>query len=622
MMKQTVKSRSFGLWLALAALLSVAIGVAGFSYVERSFLIRSAEQAQGTLRLAVAGLRGALNRYEPLPALIAERPSIRSLLNDTSNLELAGAINLKLKQIAEDVGASDIYVVDTNGDTWAASNFDQPHSFMGRNYAYRPYFQQAMEGRQGRFFALGTASLKRGYYFSAPIRLQGKIAGVVTVKITVDTLEADWRGADSDILVTDQFGIIFMSSHPDWRFKSLQALQPAALDKIGASRQYPVDQLGLLTLQREPLGNQGAERFRVNVDGSTKQFVANAMAMPKAGWNVHILTPTRAARTQTFTVVAIVILVLLLTVLLTAFLLLRRARLVERIATQHAAQELLEKRVTERTTDLNQANTLLLQEVEERKLAERQLRKTQTDLVQAGKLAALGQMSAALSHELNQPLAAVKTYADNAATYLERNRVDEARDNVGRISQMADRMAAISKHLRNFARRPQEKIGPVSLLPVINDALAILAAKLRDRNATITFDPPSKDVWIMGGQVRLQQVLVNLISNALDANAPGFSSHSDREPEIHLTVEETSNRVRINVRDHGSGLEAETKSQIFDPFFTTKGPGEGLGLGLSISYNIIRDFGGHLLADNHPDGGAIFTIDLAAADQLTEEAAE
>lgn len=616
-MKLTAKLRPFGLWLALAVILSITIGSAGFSLVERSFLIRSAEQAQGTLRLAVAGLRGALNRYEPLPSLIAEKPSIKSLLSNTSNRKLTDAVNLELKQIAEDVGASDIYVIDAEGYTWAASNFDQPHSFVGLSYVYRPYFQQAIEGSLGRFFALGTASHKRGYYFSAPIRLQGKIAGVVTVKITVDKLEADWRGADSDILVTDQFGIIFMSSRSDWHFQSLQPLQPASLDKVKASRQYPIEKLGLLDLKRKPIGDQGAEQFTIGDGRATGQFVANTMAMPEASWNVHILTPTAAARTQAFTVIAIVILVLLLTVLLTAFLLQRRARLVERIAAQHAAQELLENRVAERTADLNQANTQLVQEVEERKLAERQLRQTQSELVQAGKLAALGQMSAALSHELNQPLAAVKTYADNAVTYLERNRTDEARDNVGRISQMADRMAAISKHLRNFARRPQEKIGPVSLRPVINDAMAILAAKLRDHNANISFEPPMKDIWIMGGQVRLQQVIVNLISNALDA-----SLQSDREPKIHLTVEETSDRVRISIRDHGTGLEAETKSQIFDPFFTTKGPGEGLGLGLSISYNIIRDFGGHLLADNHPDGGAIFTIDLATANQLAEEAAE
>lgn len=616
-MTQTAKSRLLGLWLALAVLLSIAVGSAGFSLVERSFQIRSAEQAQGTLRLAVAGLRGALNRYEPLPSLIAEKPSIKALLSDTSNPGLASSVNLELKQIAEDVGASDIYVIDAKGYTWAASNFDQPHSFVGLSYVYRPYFQQAVEGNLGRFFALGTASLKRGYYFSAPIRLQGQIAGVVTVKIAVDALEADWRGADSDILVTDQFGIIFMSSRSDWHFQSLQPLQPATLDEIKAFRQYPIDQLGRLNLQRKPIGSRGAEHFTIGIDETEKHFVANAMAMPEAGWEVHILTPTAAARTQAITVIVIAVLVLLLTILLTAFLLLRRARLVERIAAQHAARELLENRVAERTADLNQVNTQLLQEVEERKQAERQLRKTQSELVQAGKLAALGQMSAALSHEFNQPLAAVKTYADNAATYLDRDRVDEARDNVGRISQMADRMAAISKHLRNFARRPQEKIGPVSLLPVINDALAILSAKLRDRHTNIAFAPPAKDIWIMGGRVRLQQVLVNLISNALDA-----SVDSDRETDIHLTIEEISDRVRINVRDHGSGLDADTKSQIFDPFFTTKSPGEGLGLGLSISYNIIRDFGGHLLADNHPDGGAVFTIDLATADQVTEEAAE
>ncbi|WP_306259212.1 ATP-binding protein [Pararhizobium sp. IMCC21322] len=621
-MTQTAKSRLFGLWLALAVLLSIAIGSAGFSLVERSFQIRSAEQAQGTLRLTVAGLRGALNRYEPLPSLIAEKPSIKALLSDTTNPDLASSVNLELKQIAEDVGASDIYVIDANGYTWAASNFDQTHSFVGLSYVYRPYFQQAIEGGLGRFFALGTASLKRGYYFSAPIRLQGQIAGVVTVKISVDALEADWRGADSEILVTDQFGIIFMSSRSDWHFQSLQPLQPATLDEIKAFRQYPIDQLGLLNLQRKPIGNQGAERFTIGVGGTEKHFVANAMAIPEAGWNVHILTPTAAARTQAITVIVIAVLVLLLTILVTAFLLLRRARMVERIAAQHAAQELLENRVAERTVDLNQANTQLLQEIEERKQAERQLRKTQSELVQAGKLAALGQMSAALSHEFNQPLAAVKTYADNAATYLDRNRIDEARDNVGRISQMADRMAAISKHLRNFARRPQEKIGPVPLLPIISDALAILSAKLRDRNANIVFDPPLKDIWIMGGRVRLQQVLVNLISNALDASTLDNPAHNGREPDIHLTIETTSDRVRIKVRDHGSGLAAETKSQIFDPFYTTKGPGEGLGLGLSISYNIIRDFGGRLLAENHPDGGAIFTIDLAAADQLTEEAAE
>nr|WP_306263464.1 ATP-binding protein [Pararhizobium sp. IMCC3301] len=616
-MRRTLKSRRLGLWLALAAVLSVAIGLAGFARVERIFLIRSAQQSQGTLRLAVAGLRGALSRYEPLPGLIAEKPSIKLLLGKSADPDLIDAINLELKKIAASVGASDIYVIDRSGYTWAASNFDQPHSFVGLNYAYRPYFQQANEGALGRFFALGTASLKRGYYFAAPVTLLNDIIGVVTIKIAVDNLEADWQGADSEILVTDQYGIIFMSSRPEWHFKSLQPLDSLALAQINASRQYQQENLGLLDLQKDTLNEAGVERFVIGAEGKRENFVTTSLSIPEAGWTVHILTPTTAARAQAYTLVTMAVLVMLLTALIAAFMLQRRARLFERIEVQRSAQALLENRVAARTTDLNLANAQLLQEIEERKLAEQQLRKSQSDLVQAGKLAALGQMSAALSHEFNQPLAAVKTYADNAVTYLDRSRPEDARENVGRISQMADRMAAISKHLRNFARRPQEQIGPVSLLPVIHDAISILAGKIRDRNAQILFDPPAHDIWIMGGQIRLQQVLVNLISNALDA-----SPDDHAEPLIIVAIEETDSRVRIAVRDQGPGVSEQVVGQIFDPFFTTKDPGHGLGLGLSISYNIIRDFGGQLLTTNHPEGGAVFTIDLVVAEHIMGAAAQ
>jgi two-component system C4-dicarboxylate transport sensor histidine kinase DctB len=262
-----------------------------------------------------------------------------------------------------------------------------------------------------------------------------------------------------------------------------------------------------------------------------------------------------------------------------------------------------------RTADLNAANTQLIQEVEERRLAEKQLRQTQTELVQAGKLAALGQMSAALSHEFNQPLAAVKSYAENAATFLDRDRPDNARENVLRISQMADRMASISKHLRNFARRPQEKQGPVSLLTVLDGALALTSAKLREAGGEIVVSKPDDDVAVVGGQVRLQQVVVNLIANALDA----MEGHKDPVVEINIALQ--ADVAILTVRDTGQGLSDEAKEQIFDPFYTTKSPGKGLGLGLSISYNIIRDFGGRLSASNHPEGGAVFALELKRAEE-------
>lgn len=605
------------IWVIVALGAVLLAGIFGFHAVERYFLVQSAQQSQSTLRLAVAGLRGALRRFEPLPALIAEKPSIKLLLSKSSEPELSDAVNLELKRIAEDVGASDVYVIDNSGHTVAASNFDQPHSFMGRSYAYRPYFQQARDGGLGRFFALGTASLKRGYYFAAPVTFLNKIVGVVTVKLAVDSFEADWQGNESDLLITDSFGITFMSSRPDWHFKTLQALEPEAVAQIEASRQYPPNQLGLLNLTRSPLGDEGAELFEIASPYKTENFVATAMGVPEVGWTFHVLVPTKGAYQQTYIAITIAVLLLLSTSAIAAFLLQRRARLFERINAQRSAQELLERRVQERTSDLNDANTQLKQEVEERKLAERQLRKSQADLVQAGKLAALGQMSAALSHEFNQPLTAVKTYAENAATYLDRDRPEDARENISRISQMADRMAAIGKHLRNFARRPQEKLGPVPLWTVVDDALEILSGKLRSRNAVVELDEDRPDIWVKGGQIRLQQVLVNLISNALDATAEDLSS-----PSIEVSIEALNDRVKIRIRDFGPGLSDEVIGLVFDPFFTTKGPGKGLGLGLSISYNIIKDFGGHLLAENHIDGGAVFTIDLASAEKLIGAAAE
>ena len=292
-------------------------------------------------------------------------------------------------------------------------------------------------------------------------------------------------------------------------------------------------------------------------------------------------------------------------------------RQVEKLAAQHAAQELLERRVIERTAELNEANTQLVAEVEERKTAEEQLRKTQTELIQAGKLAALGQMSAALSHELNQPLAAVKAYAENAVTFLQRGRPEDAEGNVRHISSLADRMSSIAKHLRNFARRPQEEAKPVSLLTIVDDALALMQPRISETNAVIEFDRPQEDIIVVGGQVRLQHVVVNLISNALDAML------DVETPNIEMQISVSNKRAELTVRDNGSGLSDDVLKLLFDPFFTTKDPGKGLGLGLSISYNIVRDFGGKLSASNHEEGGAEFTVSLNLAEHVSaKEAAE
>ncbi len=632
-MKRHILKNPF--FIALLLMLTLSVSWLGYSFAIRYFINKTAIQGQSTLRLATAGLRGELSRYEPLPELIADNKDIRNLLADPTDRYQVDMVNQQLKQITKNVAASVIYLIDKQGLTIASSNFDTPISFVNRNFDYRPYFQTAIKGGEGRYFALGSTSLKRGYYFAAPVHIRGEIVGVTVVKINVDGFETAWRGNENEIIVTDEYGIIFMSSREEWLFRSIKPVSSDLLFKFKSTRQYPVDRISELPItnlsqnnsQNDLLTNKDkGELISLPFAGDNKEFIFKHMEMKDAGWTVHILSPTSGARAQAYAVLLSIILSTLLAILLLAFLSQRRARIEEIMQTQKEAHEQLEKRVANRTKDLNEVNAKLLEEVEERVAAERRLRKTQEDLIQAGKLAALGQMSAALSHELNQPLAAVKSYADNAEAYLERERPEEAKENIKRISELTDRMAAISKHLRNFARKPKEQLGPIPLATVVNDAIEIMSGKLRSRSASISVDVPGNEIWVHGGQVRLQQVLVNLISNALDveiksvntteASTPEVNTPKVNTPKIEIRAGVNDGRVKIEVRDNGKGLEEDIINQIFDPFFTTKGINKGLGLGLSISYNIIRDFGGTLSARNHPDGGAIFTIELNEAERV------
>ena len=605
--------------LALFLALAVALSAIAYPRLEAFFQVQAGAREHDTLRLAVEGLSGALRRYEPLPALIAERPILADALRNRGDTDLLRQVNEELRQTAFRLKASDVYLMDISGLTIAASNYLKELSFVGRSFSYRPYFAQALEGGLGRYFALGTTSGERGYFFAAPVEDGRRIVGVVAVKFTVDAFEEAWRGSDKRVIVSDLNGIVFMSSRPDWHFRALRPLTEGARAEIQVFRQYPLEQVRPLGNRRRSL-NDMLDLVAIEEDAGWARYVASSVYIADAGWEVTLLVPTAPARAQAIAGLAILVLALLLTGLGAAFYLQRRTQMMDRLEAQRAARELLEERVIARTADLHHVNAQLLGEVEERKGAEVRLRQMQTELVQAGKLAALGQMSAALSHEFNQPLAAVKSYADNAATFLDRGRTEDARENVHRISQMADRMAAISKHLRNFARRPQERIAPVSLVPVVQDAVALMQSRFKAVNAHLDLDLPQTDIRVMGGHVRLQQVIVNLLTNALDA------MEGQPAPRIVVAIAETPRGWCLTVRDHGAGIGEIALARMFDPFFTTKTPGKGLGLGLSISYNIVKDFGGYLSARNHPDGGAVFQVDLqsgaaAGHDDLPQDTA-
>lgn len=598
-----------------AALLCVLVAYFGSRLMTAYYLDQAAIRGENTLGLAVTALRGQLARYEKLPELIADHQDVKDLVSHPGDRAAVDAMNRYLKSVNGLLESSDIYVMLPDGLTIAASNYDQTPTFVGENFSYRPYFFDAIAGGEGRFFALGTTSLKRGYYFGAPIRIDGSIGGVVVFKVDIDSIESSWRGGEYEIIVTDPEGIIFMTGRRDWLFSAILPLTEERLARTAATRRYANANLTELPVS-EGGTPRGHNLLTISNEEGMREYLVVGESMPQADWTVSVLLDTASARAQALTVVAAMVLLLGLGATGIAAWLQRRARLAERLQVQREAQEQLERRVEERTADLAAVNNRLEEEVTERRATERALRKTQSDLVQAGKLAALGQMSAALSHEFNQPLAAVRTYADNAAILLERGRADEAGDAVARISKLTDRMAAISRHLRNFARKPNQKLRPVSLDDVVRDTLEIVAWRLNAADAEIAVDLGAQPPVVKAGSVRLQQVLVNILSNAADA----IEGLPDRRIDLAATT--AGGRVTITVRDRGPGVPAAIAERIFDPFFSTKGVGKGLGLGLSISYNIVKDFGGSLAVERHPEGGTLVSIVLDAAKLPISEAAE
>ncbi|MTH76547.1 sensor histidine kinase [Paracoccus aestuariivivens] len=574
-------------------------------WANQHYLTAGLGRASTALRLTVNALQADLARYEVVPQLVGDLDLIHQLAADPENPDLRARTNLWLAEQNLAVQASDIYLILPDGETIAHSTHEGPNSFIGQNFSYRPYFIDAMAGRTARFYGVGTTSGVRGYYFSAPVRDDlGRITAVVAVKIGVERIEASWRGGEYRVLVTDPDGTAFLSSEPSWLYHSLHPLTPERMARSIAVRRYAETPLAEFPNQADTQFD--VPMLRLTDRTGPQEYIIASELMPDAGWTVHVLLNSAELRSEAR--LAVLGLILLLTAAGFGALMWRQRRVqtAQRLAIERFAHAELERRVDERTAALAQVNGQLEQEIAERRATEAELRATQASLVQVGKLAALGQMSASLSHEINQPLAAARNYADSAAILIERGDLARARENIGQILLLVDRMAAIGKHLRQAARKPDDVLGAVTLAPLLDETRTIVEARLASSGAVLDCDLPRDLPALRAGPTRLQQVLVNLISNAADAveNAP------DRR--ITLTARAEGDQVAIRVRDRGAGIPEAILPRIFDPFFTTKGVGAGLGLGLSITANIIRDFGGEITCRNAATG-AEFCIRLPIA---------
>lgn len=590
------------------------------------------QDAENELRLSAASLVGHLSRHDYLPALLASREMVRRFLASPSSQDPM-PLNRLLDRFRATAGVSDIYLIDRHGDTVAASNWHRPDTFIGQNYAFRSYFQEAIAGHAGRFYGLGVQSRERGYYFSAPVWLDdtapdARPDGVMVIKVLLDALEASWAEQDAELLVTDEDDIIFMASRPALRMRALQPLSGDEREALRDTRRYadePLDPAGI-----EISGGPGEHSRQVGFTQgplAENDYLGLSRPMPAFGWEMHILKPLAPVH-QAQWLAALLAGGLYGVVALAGGIGWQRLRL-RREREQFAdrerrtlarARDELELNVQRRTRDLVETNRRLSGEIEERRRAEERLRQTRDELIQAAKLAVLGQLAAGINHELNQPLAAIRAYAENANAFLARHRSEPASANLAQIIELTDRMAEISAQLRQFSRKSGDRPTSVSVPACFDYALRLFQSRLRDAGVAVVRDWPEEEVWVRGDLVRLEQVLVNLIGNALQAMA------QTQAPRLQLSIETDDSEVRVGVTDNGPGIAEAHLGRIFEPFFTTKAPGSGLGLGLSISARIIDDLGGRLAADNAPGGGARFTIILprdpgpeAAGEPWTEE---
>lgn len=575
--------------LALLALLLAPLLWPLQQLAERYYRNELTEQNRQTLDLYVANLLGTLNRYEVLPRILGDLPALRAVLQQDSP-QVRDNANRLLKRLRNQTGADVIYLMATDGDTLAASNWDEEDSFVDRNFAFRPYFRQAMEGRLGRFFGLGTTSGKRGYYFGAAVRDGDQVLGVLVVKVDLDHTETLWGSTPEQLLVTDNFGVVILTSRPDWRFRATRGLGVDEREQIAFDQPYP-------TLYPQDL--------TLNIDA----WLIQSRELKETGWTVRILAPVSLVERPVRTVVAIGAATLLALLLWLGLLMQRRRHFLERLALDSQARQQLEQRVLERTRDLEALNSRLKVEVLEREQAQQELVRAQDELLQAGKLSALGTMSASISHELNQPLAAIRSYADNARVLLDHERVDEARDNLRLISELIARMASIIAHLRAFARRDQHAPERVALQPALDDALALLAKRRQAMGVELIRDLPEATLWVQAGETRLRQILANLLANALDA-----LGERPQPRRIWLRAELEGDGVLLTLRDNGPGFSAEALQRAREPFFTTKTSAQGLGLGLAICDTLTRALGGELRMSNHAEGGAQLGLFLRSAE--------
>ena len=541
--------------------LLVSIWLAGRYAEQRAWQERSIE-ARGQLQLYAQSIHTLVERFRSVPEVLALDSDIRSLLRAPDDRLLREKLNLRLEQLNTAAGSNVLYLLNAQGETLVASNWRDWSSFVGNNYAFRPYFQDALRQSSGRYFAVGVTTGIPGYFLSHAVRDDsGTVIGVLVVKLELEELQRDWVNQPGILLVADSYSVVILSNRPAWRFLALDELSEQARAELVEVRKYAEQALQPLpnTLRRQIDSN--SQWRRVDGPDGPRDYLWQRQAMDDEGWTLHLLhePKTLVNSVRSYRLAAAGVWMTL------AFLLLYLAQRRKNQRLQAGIRERLEREVALRTAELRQA---------------------QEGLVHAAKMAALGQMSAAM--------------------LLDSGRQDDVREGLKRIDALLQRIAGLTGHLKTFARKSPAGLSErLRLSDVLEQTLQLLAPRLRSEQVQLHSDIDSSAL-VLGDAIRLEQVLLNLLNNALDAMA------AVELRQLHIRIERQAEQCVLSIADSGGGIAADALAHVFEPFFTTKPVGAGLGLGLAVSYGIVRELGGSLEAAN-AEQGAVFTLRLPAA---------
>ncbi|MFK7868836.1 MAG: ATP-binding protein [Roseobacter sp.] len=554
--------------MAVGILLAVAVAVVSVTnkLLTDRFTDTTRDRAELRLALYSGNLLSELRQNAIVPQLLARDPELIGALNSADYT----ASTRRLISFVEEIGAASLMLLDIDGRTVAATDRNR----LGSTHRSEAYFIDAIRSSATVFTVAEREEGGYGFFYSRRVQSGSDVSGVILVEVDLQKFGRAWAGISDAVIVTDSTGTIILTTEPRWRGRT---------EEEALAHQTPQN-----AIQRaiQATADWTALPPDAYLQGEAVMRLENRI--PFRGWRMTSYTTYASVRERVNGVLALEIMGFAILLALTFYALSRRTALRMALFQRESAE-------------LRALNAALQREIAERKRVQETLAVAEQTLEQSSKLAALGEMSAAVSHELNQPLAAMKTYLAGARLLLRRNRQEEALSSFGRIDDLIERMGGITRQLKSYARKGQEAFAPVDMGDALASSLAMMEPQLRQRQVQITRIVPDDRVEVMGDRLRIEQVMVNLLRNAIDA------SKSERAPKVEIILS-AGETATMTVRDNGPGIE--DLDALFEPFYTTKPPGDGVGLGLAISSQIVTDLGGRLTARNGQQGGAVFEMQL------------